>query len=514
MRPLIHSLALAVLTFTVVAPAATDTALPWEKDYATAAAKAKAENRPIFLMLTATWCGPCKMLESRTLPSSNVLSGLKEFVWVKAYEDKELNERFGLSGYPTLVFLDSAGERVLEKSSGYEAVGPFLRHILAARQAAKLPLSKELQELQAKTFEPDSQRIQALLRSGDADALVRYLAPLREDNLRENNLVVAKLRLAPGIRLQDVQAQTHSDLPISDSGLLLFAVPRDGSAVPLRVLAPGCKAIDEQVSGDDKAGVLVREFALEKLTAKDAASFSGKVLKPDGTPAANAIVRLCDWDVTRADEQGNFKFTRVTPGTFLVRGEAPGGEFQKAMTFVQGVELKADLPLKAVTTVGIRWALQTKEGCQEFTGDTVRTGEAYFSAAHGRFLLSRGAEVPQYFGSDFMLAADWKPYREHIPKEKLALLESAKPGEPIFWLFDAGPHPNGLHLEQKSFEEIRVVNDGEPYDAKSYFKFLRGDLVSKGQVYTVRCVRRDYYAKMEITDVTVVPEPSTEATAK
>lgn len=64
--------------------------LPWESDYVTALAKARAEKRPIFLMLTATWCGPCKMLESQTLPDPIIRSGLKEFVWVKTYEDKEL----------------------------------------------------------------------------------------------------------------------------------------------------------------------------------------------------------------------------------------------------------------------------------------------------------------------------------------------------------------------------------------------------------------------------------------
>ena len=42
--------------------------LPWETNYPVALAKAKQEKRPLFLMLTATWCGPCKMLEGQTLP--------------------------------------------------------------------------------------------------------------------------------------------------------------------------------------------------------------------------------------------------------------------------------------------------------------------------------------------------------------------------------------------------------------------------------------------------------------
>ncbi len=77
---------LMALALSLTATAFAAESLPWEKDYTTALARAKAEKRPLFLMLTATWCGPCKMLESQTLPDSAIRAGLKEFVWVKAYE--------------------------------------------------------------------------------------------------------------------------------------------------------------------------------------------------------------------------------------------------------------------------------------------------------------------------------------------------------------------------------------------------------------------------------------------
>jgi thiol-disulfide isomerase/thioredoxin len=484
--------------------------LPWEKDYEGALAKAKAEKRPLFLMLTATWCGPCKMLESRTLPSPAVFSSLKEFVWVKAYEDAALNKEFNMGGYPTLVFLDASNGRVLERTTGYEPPGPFLRHVIAARQAAKLPLSQEMEELQAKAFVPDEKKIESLIQSGDTDGLVKYLAPAREDALRDNSFLVAKLRLPPGVKAADVQATVYSDYPVPDSGVLVIPVPRDGKTAPLRIMAPGCKAINEEIGVDEKTAGAVREFALERLSAKEAASFSGRVLQAGGRAAPKAIVRICDWDVTRADGEGRFEFARVTPGTLVVRGEAPGGELQKELTFVAGQELKEDLPLKAVTTVGIRWALQSKEGSRELTGEGVRTGEAYFSVEHSRFLLSRGAEVPQAYGSDFMLMADWQGVRQYIEKEQVAKLEASNGGAPIFWLFDKGSHENGLHAEKARFEDIRAVNDGKAYDEKSYFKFLRGETVRQGQVYTVRCVRKDCCAKMEITDVTMAAK----ATAK
>ena len=34
-------------------------ALPWEPDYATALAKARSEIKPLFIMMSTPWCGPC-----------------------------------------------------------------------------------------------------------------------------------------------------------------------------------------------------------------------------------------------------------------------------------------------------------------------------------------------------------------------------------------------------------------------------------------------------------------------
>ena len=105
-----------------------------------------------------------------------------------------------------------------------------------------------------------------------------------------------------------------------------------------------------------------------------------------------------------------------------------------------------------------------------------------------------------------MLMADWHGVSQYLSKEKVAELETSNAGAPIFWLFDSGMHPNGLHAEKARFEDIRTVNDGKPYEEKNYFQFLRGETVRKGQVFTLRCVRKDCYAKMEITDVTLVPK--------
>jgi thioredoxin-related protein len=479
--------------------------LPWEKDYATALAKAKTQKRPLFLMLTATWCGPCKMLERQTLLDPSIRDGLKEFVWVQAFEDEKLNKKFQLSGYPTLVWVDSTTERVLAQSSGYQAPQPFLRHIIEARKAGGLPLNKTMQDMLAKAFKPDWARIQALVKSGDVEALAKCLAPAQDDPYRENNFLVAKVVPPAGVSMADLVVLSGTDEDVPDSGIFLVPIPRDGGGGLFSVIAPGCQTIAEPLRYPAETAVQRKEFKLERLTQKEAARFSGHVLLPGGKPATNAIVRICDWDTTRTDAAGRFQFDTVAPGSFTVRAEYPGGEFQDKFDFSSSEELKRDLQLELVTTVGIRWAVQTKEGSRDLAGPGVRGGEAYFSVKHSRFLLERGAEVRVYWGSDFMLEDHWKSVRQYIKSPQLETLEGVSDDAPIFWLFDATGHPTGLHAEQARFEDIQQVNAGQPFDEKIFFRFLRGDLVRKGDVYTLRGVRKDCYAKLEITDVTIVP---------
>ncbi|HZU34521.1 MAG TPA: thioredoxin family protein [Gemmataceae bacterium] len=107
------------LGFYIGEPAPKTEELKWEKDYASALKRAQAEKKPMLVMMTATWCGWCKKLEHDTLRDAWVRSFLSGFVLVKAFEDKDVEKRYGCSGYPTLVFTDSDG-KLIHKVVGYE----------------------------------------------------------------------------------------------------------------------------------------------------------------------------------------------------------------------------------------------------------------------------------------------------------------------------------------------------------------------------------------------------------
>ena len=91
-------------------------------------AKARTENKPIFVELYAEWCVFCKKFQEETIKDQRVASLLSEnFVYVrlnaedsrsrvrykgKSLSNVELAQAFGINAYPSLVFLDSKGQPI------------------------------------------------------------------------------------------------------------------------------------------------------------------------------------------------------------------------------------------------------------------------------------------------------------------------------------------------------------------------------------------------------------------
>jgi thiol-disulfide isomerase/thioredoxin len=128
-------------------------ALAWEKDYPTALKKAQAEKKPMMVMMTATWCGPCKALEKETLNDPWIRHFLSKFVIVQAFEDKDVEGKYGSNGYPTLVFTDSQGKEAA-RTVGHQATLPFAGVCAKAFKALGEKAPSELDELTAKKVLP------------------------------------------------------------------------------------------------------------------------------------------------------------------------------------------------------------------------------------------------------------------------------------------------------------------------------------------------------------------------
>lgn len=86
---------------------------------------AKKEKKLIFLDIYATWCGPCKKLKANTF-SNNEVGAFYNKTFINVALDGELGEgldlsrKYGVKGYPTLLFIDGDG-KIVSSASGYHS---------------------------------------------------------------------------------------------------------------------------------------------------------------------------------------------------------------------------------------------------------------------------------------------------------------------------------------------------------------------------------------------------------
>jgi thioredoxin-related protein len=112
-------------------------AAEWTEDYAAALAQAKNEHKQLLLDFTGSdWCGWCKKIDAEifALPAFKAYAD-KNLVLVKLdfprqrpmsaatkQQNKSLKDKYGISGFPTLILLD-ANETKLFEQHGYPVAG-------------------------------------------------------------------------------------------------------------------------------------------------------------------------------------------------------------------------------------------------------------------------------------------------------------------------------------------------------------------------------------------------------
>jgi len=94
-------------------------------------AKAKKENKIIFVDAFTTWCGPCKWMAKNTFPNDTIAEFYnKNFINAKIDMEKgegiDIAKKYQVMCYPTLLYIDGNGQ-LLHRQSGGLGVKEFMQ---------------------------------------------------------------------------------------------------------------------------------------------------------------------------------------------------------------------------------------------------------------------------------------------------------------------------------------------------------------------------------------------------
>lgn len=112
--------------------------IAWRRDLDAAKQEAKQSGKPILVDFFATWCGPCKKMDSQTWNDAEVSKQLDAWIPVKIDVDQhqELAASYKVKGVPTLVFLGPDG-RLLSTFVGFAGPDEVLGLMKEARSQVK-----------------------------------------------------------------------------------------------------------------------------------------------------------------------------------------------------------------------------------------------------------------------------------------------------------------------------------------------------------------------------------------
>lgn len=118
---------------------APSTHVAWERFTMHALRQAVNEHRPVAVKFTAEWCAYCKQLQRETFSDPRVIQAMGPFkalvvdLTAGSPKERRIAQQMGVSGLPTLVFLDGSGGMMREVTLvGFENADQFLQRLKMA----------------------------------------------------------------------------------------------------------------------------------------------------------------------------------------------------------------------------------------------------------------------------------------------------------------------------------------------------------------------------------------------
>lgn len=112
---------------------------PWKgEDFSAAMAQAAPAHQPVVAIIGADWCEFCHKLEDETMPDAKVKAALAKWKIVHVDGDsksgKEITAKYGVDGFPTILFLDDRGNE-LNRVVGFVDADDMVKAVNSATKA-------------------------------------------------------------------------------------------------------------------------------------------------------------------------------------------------------------------------------------------------------------------------------------------------------------------------------------------------------------------------------------------
>ncbi len=236
-------------------------------------AKAKAEDKPIFLDGYASWCGPCKRMIKTVFTDGGVGRYYNEnFINYKLDMEKgegpALARKYKVKSYPTFLFFNSDGELV-HRSLGYQEPSKFL---VTAKDAT----------------DPDKSLV---------SLATRYEAGERDQEFLKNYSVALRNASMPysGVAQEYIEKLDEKELETKDAREFVFSFADKIESQSFAILMDNKEAFIDQF-GAEKVNRKIQRCALKSVGAAAVSNDDNKmsdikkILKKNGGDNSKAMI--------------------------------------------------------------------------------------------------------------------------------------------------------------------------------------------------------------------------------
>ena len=154
-------------------------------------AEAKKQNKPVFVDIYTTWCGPCKLMAKQAFPDPKVGEKFNaNFISYQIDAEKgegiDVAKKYAVNAYPTSLYVSASGD-LIHRAIGYGGIKGMMDEADKAIDAAKdpNPLSVMDKQYESGKREPDflASYLQKRAKVGmpNGEALEAYLKMVPED---------------------------------------------------------------------------------------------------------------------------------------------------------------------------------------------------------------------------------------------------------------------------------------------------------------------------------------------